>query len=197
MIKIIKYISIDILRNKFVLAYAFILAVISMSVFNLEDNTEKGILSILNVVLILVPLISIIFSTVYVYNSVEFIELLISQPIRRKSAWLSLFAGIGISISMAFAVGVGIPVIAFSCNSTGFLLVISGIVLSWVFVSVALLGAVLVRDKARGVGLAILMWLWFAIVFDGLILFILFQFSDYPLEKNYVGVDGFESDRFM
>ncbi len=188
MIKLIKYVSIDILRNKFVLAYAVILFVISMSVFNLEDNVEKGILSILNVVLILVPLICIIFSTVYIYNSSEFIELLVSQPVRRRTIWLSLFSGLGSSMSLAFLFGIGIPIGLYAFNSTGILLVTGGIILSWVFVSVAMLSSVLVRDKARGVGVAIILWLWFAIVFDGLVLFTLFQFSDYPLEKIMLGL---------
>jgi Cu-processing system permease protein len=44
------------------LGYTIFLLVISLSVFNLEDNAAKGLLNLLNVVLIIVPLISIIFS---------------------------------------------------------------------------------------------------------------------------------------
>jgi Cu-processing system permease protein len=46
-----------------------------------------------------------------------------------------------------------------------------------------MLASVGTRDKARGIGKAILAWLYFSILFDGLVLFILFQFADYPLEK--------------
>ncbi|HSC38361.1 MAG TPA: hypothetical protein VLD19_10830, partial [Chitinophagaceae bacterium] len=91
MIKIIKYVIVDILRNKIVLAYTAFLLAISLGVFNMEDNTSKGLLSLLNIVLIIVPLVSIIFSTIYVYNSAEFIELLVSQPLKRKNIWISLF----------------------------------------------------------------------------------------------------------
>ncbi len=44
------------------------------------------------------------------------------------------------------------------------------------------------RDKAKGIGVVILLWLYFSIIFDGLVLFVLFQFADYPLEKMMVGV---------
>src|SRR5215472_2680051 len=101
---------VDIIRNKIVLAYMIFLAAISLSVFNLEDNPSKGLLSLLNIILIIVPLVSIVFSTIYVYNSAEFIELLVSQPLQRKKIWLSLCAGLSVSLSIAFLVGVGLPV---------------------------------------------------------------------------------------
>jgi len=46
-----------------------------------------------------------------------------------------------------------------------------------------LLASVKTRDKAKGIGLAILLWFYFSIIFDGLVLFLLFQFEDYPMEK--------------
>ena len=87
--KIIKYVITDILRNKIVLVYTLFLLAASFSVFSLEDNSSKGLLSLLNIILIVVPLVSIIFSTIYMYNSAEFIELLLSQPLKRRSIWLS------------------------------------------------------------------------------------------------------------
>ena len=72
--KIIKYVIIDILRSKIVLAYTLLLLVISFSVFSLEGNSTKGLLSLLNLILFIVPLVSVIFSTIYMYNSTEFIE---------------------------------------------------------------------------------------------------------------------------
>ncbi len=63
-----------------------------------------------------------------------------------------------------------------------------GITLSVIFVAIALLAAVLTRDKAKGIGLSILLWLYFSLIYDGLVLFILFQFSDYPLEKAMVAL---------
>ena len=54
-----------------------------------------------------------------------------------------------------------------------------------------MLAAVIARDKAKGIGIVILLWLYFSIIFDGLVLFILFQFADYPLEKMMVGMTAF------
>jgi len=186
--KILKYVIIDILRNKIVLAYTIFLLAMSLSIFNLEDSSAKGILSLLNIVLIIVPMVSILFAAIYVYNSAEFLELLVSQPLKRKTIWLSLFAGLSFSLVLSFLIGVGIPVLLYEFSPTGITLLLSGILLTVIFVSLAMLAAVKIRDKARGIGAVILLWLYFSILFDGIVLFILFQFADYPMEKAMVGI---------
>lgn len=181
--KMVKYVVLDILRNKIVLAYTIFLLVISISVFNLEENSAKGILSLLNIVLIVVPLISIIFSTIYVYNSTEFIELLVSQPLKRTSILLSIFAGLSVSLLVAFFIGAGLPILLYDASATGLMMIAIGMVLTLVFVSLAVLASVITRDKAKGIGVSILLWFYFALIYDGIVLFLLFQFSDYPMEK--------------
>lgn len=189
--KIIKYVIADILRNKIVLAYTVFLLAISMSVFNLEDNMPKGLLTLLNVILIIIPLVSIIFSTIYVYNSSEFIELLVSQPLKRKVIWISLFAGLASSLSIAFFVGAGIPILIYAPTSIGVVMLGMGLLLSIIFVAIAMLAGVMTRDKAKGIGISILLWLYFSLLFDAMVLFMLFQFQDYPLEKLMVAITAF------
>jgi Cu-processing system permease protein len=185
--KIIKYVILDILRNRIVIAYMILLALLGFSMFNMNDSASKGLLGLMNVVLIIVPLVSIIFSSIYLYNSAEFIELLVSQPLRRINLWLSLFLGLSLSLGIAFLVGCGIPVLLFSADTTGLTLVGMGFMLTVIFVSIAMLATVAIRDKAKGTGVSILLWLYFTLLFDGLVLFLLFQFMDYPLEKAMIG----------
>jgi len=181
---------IDILRNKIMVAYTLFLLVISLGVFNLEDNSTKGLLSLLNIILIIVPLVSIMFSAIYVYNSAEFLELLVSQPLKRKTIWLSVFTGLATSLALAFFVGAGIPILLYEPTATGFMMLGTGLLLSVIFVAIAMLAAVKTRDKAKGIGVTILLWLYFSLLFDGLVLFLLFQFSDYPMEKFMVGISA-------
>lgn len=188
--KIIKYVTGDILRNKIVLVYTVILLIISLSVFGLEDNATKGLLSLLNIILLVVPLVSIIFSTIYVYNSAEFIELLVSQPLQRKTIWLSLYSGLAASLSIAFFVGAGIPLLIYHPNLLGLMMCMTGILLSIIFVGIAMFAAVKTRDKAKGIGMVIILWLYFSLLFDGLVLFLLFQFADYPLEKPMIAISA-------
>ena len=188
--KITGFVITDLLKNKIILIYTLVLAVFAWSVFSLEDNTAKGVLSLLNVILLTVPLVSIIFSNIYMYNSSEFIELLVSQPIQRKTIWLSLFTGLVVSMNMAFIIGVGIPVFIFVPDMTGLFIVITGMLITTIFISIAMLCSILSRDKARGIGIAIMTWLFLTLIYDGLVLFMMFQFSDYPIEKPMVIVSA-------
>jgi len=159
-----------------------------MTVYTMEDNYEKGLLSLLNIVLFVVPLMSIVFSGIYIYQSSEFINCLVSQPLQRKSIWGSLYVGLAGALSLAFFIGVGIPTFIYAFSYSGITLVGCGLVLSLIFVSIAMWTSVLIRDKSKGIGLSILLWLYFTLLFDALVLFILFQFADYPIEHGMVAL---------
>jgi Cu-processing system permease protein len=188
--RIIKFVILDILKNRIVLIYTLLLAVLSWSVFSLEDNSTKGLLSLLNIILLIVPLVAVIFSTIYQYNSAEFVELLLSQPIRREKIWWSLFAGLSVSMVLAFAIGAGIPLLIYEPSAVGWMMFGTGCLISMVFVAIAFLSSIISRDKAKGIGISIMLWLFFALLFDGLVLFLLFQFADYPIEKAMVGISA-------
>lgn len=165
------------------IAYTLFLLVISLSFFQMEANSGKAVLSLLNVVLIVVPLISLVFSTIHWYNSYEFIELMLTQPISRKKVLLSEFSGIASSLVTAFLIGVGLPVLIYNPDNIGLALIIVGTLLTLSFTSIAFLASVKSKDKSRGIGIALLLWFYFALIYDGLVLMILFSFSDYPMEK--------------
>lgn len=173
------------------MAYTILLALISWSTFSLEDNVDKGLLTILNIVLLTVPLVSVLFTTIYVYNSSEFIELLVSHPIKRSVIWKALFTGLSVSMVTAYIIGTGIPLLIFAGWGTALMMIAAGSLLSVIFVSIAFLSSILTRDKAKGIGISIMLWLYFALLFDALILFLFFQFSDYPIEKMVVMLSAF------
>ncbi|HMS50832.1 MAG TPA: ABC transporter permease subunit [Chitinophagales bacterium] len=188
--KALKYAALDILKNKIVIAYTVMLALFAWSAFSLEDNAAKGILTLLNIILLTVPLVSVLFSTIYVYNSSEFIELLVSQPIKRSKIWTALFIGLSLALVLAYIVGAGIPLLIFADLGTALMMIVAGSMLSIIFVAVAFLCSILTRDKAKGVGISLIVWLYFSLLFDGLVLFLFFQFADYPIEKIVVGLSA-------
>jgi Cu-processing system permease protein len=149
----------------------------------MEENPSKAVLSLLNIVLIVVPLISLVFSTINWYNSYEFIELMLTHPISRKKVILSEFIGTGTSLLTAFIIGVGLPILMYQPDNTGLSLILIGCLLTLVFTSIAFLSSVKSKDKSRGIGMALMLWFYFALIFDGLLMMILFAFSDYPMEK--------------
>lgn len=188
MLKIIKYVLKDIIRSRIVLAYAAFLLLAAFGLFNLGGEVSKGLIGLLSLVLIVVPLISLVFGTIHFYNSYEFIELLASQPLRRRTILLAEFAGVSAALCGALLLGVGLPVLIYAPDATGFTLVAAGMALTVIFNALAFLGAVFTRDKARGIGMAMLVWFYFALLHGGVMLFILFTFSEYPLEKATLGM---------
>lgn len=88
-----------------------------------------------------------------------------------------------LSLIIAFVLSSGIAFFLF-CDFYDFLTMsLGGILLSLIFLFPGFLVTVLSRDKARGIGLAIIFWLFFAMLYDALILFLVFQLSEYPIEK--------------
>ena len=188
MLRIVKYVLYDILQNRIVLGYTLFLFAVSFGLFNLSGDPTKGLVSLLNIVLIVAPLVSIVFATIHFYNASEFIELLAAQPIRRSVIVWSEFVGLAVAMTLSVLVGLGIPIALFAMNATGLTLLVVAAGLSVAFVSIALLASVLTRDKAKGIGVALLLWFYFALLYDALVLYLMFSFADYPLEKAMVAV---------
>ena len=179
---IAKIIFFDILKSKITFVYFIVLALVSWISFLLEDSLSKGLLTMTYIILFSVPLMALLYSTIYIYNSKEFITLLLSQPIKRGKLWSSLYTGVSSSLCLAFLLGAGIPIIIYSFNETGFLIIAMGIGITLVSVSLAFLIAVLTDDKSVGIGFSILCWLFFTLLYDAIMMFLLFQFSDYPID---------------
>jgi len=183
MIRIAKYVVYDILRNRFVLLYTVLLLLITLSMFSLDSDPGKSTLSLLNIVLLVVPLVSIIFTTIHFFNSYEFIELLLSQPVNRKTIYFAEYLSISTALSVAYLVGVALPLMLFNLSESTLYLIMAGLLLTFVFVALAFAASVSTRDKAKAIGIALLFWFYFSLIYDGLILYIIYSFSDYPLEK--------------
>lgn len=181
--RIVKYVLYDILQNRIVVGYTLFLLAVALGLFQLSDDPTKGMVSLLNVVLIVAPLVSIVFATIHFYNAYEFIELLAAQPLRRSTILWAEYIGLCVALSVAVLVGIGVPMGIFSADSTGFSLLAVALALTWVFVAVAFLASVATRDKAKGIGVALLLWFYFSLLYDALVLLLMFGLSDYPLEK--------------
>ena len=63
--------------------------------------------------------------------------------------------------------------------------------LTFIFVALAYNLALIFDDKIKGFGLAILAWLFFAVIYDGIFLIFMLIFDDYPLDKFALGATIF------
>ena len=186
--KILKYSFYDLMRSRWSYVYFVFYLLLGFTLLFLNNDLSKAVITLMNVIIILVPLIGTIFGVMYYYNSKEFTELLLAQPLNRSSIFLGQYLGVALSLSLSLVLGIGIPFVFYGLfKSTAIwdfsLLLISGTFLTFIFTSLAFNITLSNENKIKGFGYAILLWMLLAIVYDGVFLMSLIIFEDYPLDK--------------
>lgn len=176
------------MRSRWSYVYFAFYLLLGIVLLFLNNDLSKAVITLMNVIIVLVPLIGTIFGVMYYYNSKEFTELLLAQPLKRSSIFLGQYLGVAISLSMSLILGLGIPFVFYGLfKSTAIwdfsLLLITGTFLTFIFSALAFNIALSNENKIKGFGYAILLWLFLAIIYDGIFLMSLILFEDYPLDK--------------
>jgi Cu-processing system permease protein len=183
----------DLRRSRWVLGYVLCLLLLTEALLRFGGGGPRAVLSLMNVVLAVVPLVSVVFGTMYLYGSRDFIGLLLAQPVGRGPLFAGLYGGLAIPLAAGFLLGVGLPFIWDGAGQgalAGPLAVLlgAGTLVTLVFTAVAVLVSLRVGDRARGLGLAILLWVAATALYDALIVIVATAFSDYPLELPLIGL---------
>ena len=188
MFKIFKYSFADLVRSRWSYVYLIFYFLLTSVLLFLNNELSKAIITLMNIIIVFTPMISTIFGIMYFYNSREFTELLLAQPIKRSTIFIGQYLGISFSLSISLGVGLGIPFCLYGIfqseeiwNFTTLLIVAT--FLTFIFVALSINIGLMNTNKIKGFGYAILMWLFFAIIYDGLFLISLIYFEDYPLDK--------------
>jgi Cu-processing system permease protein len=178
----------DLTRSRWVLGYAAALWAITEALFLFGGTGEQVVLSLLNATLLLVPLVALVFGTAHVHASREFTELLLAQPLSRRSVFLGLFLGMALPLTGAFIGGIAIPM-ALHARGSGaplqslLLLAVAGSALSFTFSGIAMLVALGVDDRLRAMARALGAWFALTILYDGAVLAAVSLLGDWPLER--------------
>lgn len=191
--KILRTHARNVARSRWLLSYAAMLLLVTLLLVEFGGSGARALLSLVNVVLLLVPLMSVVFGTLYVYNAREFTELLLTQPVGRGAAYFGLAGGLIFPLVGAFLLGIGLPLGVLAVREPTVVaplavLLSVGALLVFVFTAFAVAVAVLVEDRAWGLGAALLVWLLCTVIYDGLILLVLATFRDRPLEAPVLGL---------
>lgn len=188
MLKILKYSFYDLVRSRWSYVYFLFYLLLGTVLLFLNNDLSKAVITLMNVIIVLVPLIGTIFGVMYFYNSREFTELLLAQPVKRSSIFLGQYFGVAFSLALSLVFGLGLPFTFYGIfNSNAIwdfsLLLITGAFLSLIFTALAFVIALANENKIKGFGYAILLWLFMAVIYDGLFLMSLIYFEEYPLDK--------------
>lgn len=186
MFKVFKYSFIDLARNRWTISYFLFFLLITSGFLFMSGNSIKTLASMMNIVILLIPLISLMFSLMYYYQVLEYIEILVCMPISRRSVWAGYWAGSCLALSLSFLLGAGLPVIFFADPSSAkawVTLLLLGCLLTILFASIAGWLALRFENRLKGFGIGLFIWLFLAVIYDGLFLAILLIFVNFPLEK--------------
>ncbi len=178
----------ELARGRWLLAYAVGLALIAEALFLFGGTGPQVVLSLLNATLLLVPLVALVFGTMHVYASREFIELLLAQPLSRGSVFVGLYLGLALALGGAFVAGIGVPLVLHGTATTASAsalatLAIGGLFLTATFAALAMVIALGTDDRLRGMSLALAAWFLLTIGYDGAVLVIVTLFGHWPLER--------------
>ncbi len=188
MLKILKYSFYDLMRSRWSYVYFLFYLLLGTVLLFLNNDLSKAVITLMNVIIIIVPLIGTIFGVMYYYSSKEFTELLLAQPIKRSSIFIGQYLGVALSLSMSLIIGLGLPFVFYGLFQSNAiwdfsLLLVTGAFLTLIFTALAFNIALYNENKIKGFGYAILLWLFLAVVYDGLFLMSLVLFESYPLDK--------------
>lgn len=185
--KILRYEAKNMARSKWLLTLAVLLFVVSEALFQFGGDPAKTVASLMNVILVIIPLMSVVLGTIFFYNSREFNELLLAQPIDRTSIYVGKLAGFTLALCAAFLLGTMPSFLIHAIQFKGYAakiatLLMVGCCFIVIFAAVSFYAATRFEDRIRGLGSTLLIWFLFAVIWDGLILLFVHVFQDYPYE---------------
>jgi len=180
-------------RNKWMVTFAGAFGALSLAVsyFGMVtvgavgiQNFTRTTASLLNLVLYLVPLVSLIMATLSFSGEKGTTELLFSQPISRGDILTGKLAGLFACTAGATCIGFGLAgvVIAARAGSEGSLhyaaFVGLALLLALVFLSLGSMIAILSANRVKAVGTALFLWFFFVVFYDLLAIGATFLFKE-------------------
>lgn len=169
------------IRNRWTLIFAVVFGalVVSISYFGLRAEGFSGMqsftrtsASILNLVLYLVPLVALMMGTLSFTGDKGAMELLYSQPVLRSEVQLGKLLGLFWSMALSTLIGftlAGAMIVAAN-GIAGLaryaLFVLLALVLSFVFLCLAVLVSTANQRKAKAFGVSLFLWFFFVLFYD-------------------------------
>lgn len=181
--KVLKFEFKNILRSRWIFGYTLVTLLITAGLNYLTSDKQKVMVSLALILPLLVPMVALTYSTLHWYYNERFTVLLLTQPISRRTVMLSRYFALAMALSLSVVIGLIIPFLLQGRWPDGLTLLAStAVILTFIFVGVALLIATLMDDRLKGIGLALGAWIYLNLIHDGLLLVLLVVFRESPME---------------
>lgn len=172
----------DLLRSRSLLIFAVLLCGASLGIIALGQGTEKSIASSLAMVQLVIPLFALLHTVSYIHQTHDFLEFCVTQPIHRATVVWGSFLAHSVGLIAAVILGVAIPILVAYPGPESLGLSVITVGLTLVFTALGHALALGSADKSRAIAWALINWVVFSAVLDGLLLLVLLNFDEYPLE---------------
>ena len=193
-VKVLRYELRDLRRSRWILGYALCLLLLTEALLRFGGGGPRAVLSLMNVVLVVVPLVSIVFG-----DDVPLRRRATSSSCCWRSRWAAARSSRGSTPAWprrspaAFVLGVGLPFLWGGAGDGSLagplaMLLAAGMLLTLVFTALALLVRLLFEDRAKGLGVAILVWLAATALYDAVLVLVATAFDDRSLELPLIGL---------
>ncbi len=190
--KVFRYSFLDLIRSRWTVVYFIFFTITSGGLLYLSGDSTKVLVSIMNVIILLVPLISMIYGLMYMYQVREYVEILLAQPISRRSIFSGYFLGLSAALSLSLLAGLLLPLLFYDpaqlLSAPWLIMALIATLLTVIFSALACWLVLLHENRLRGFGLGLFLWLLLAVIYDGVFLVILVAFENYPLENAALGL---------
>lgn len=109
LVKLIKYELYDLFKSKWTIGIFVFYSILTYGLLYFGKDPTKAIISHNNISLITLPLFSLLLSAVYFYNNKNFIEFILTQPVKRTYLFMSIFINLSLSLSIGYLFGSYLP----------------------------------------------------------------------------------------
>ncbi len=153
----------------------------------LSGDVTTAMASILDVVLIITPLVGLVLGTSRLHHARDVISLMLAQPVSRRRVFADLWWRGALPLALALAVGVIAPFLwqrQMTNAGSGLVLALAAAAAALVVLSQTLAMIIALRfdDRVRALGVALVIWLLAAILWDGIVLVVALLFAERPIE---------------
>ncbi|MCP5050813.1 MAG: ABC transporter permease subunit [bacterium] len=171
----------------------FFVICIAVSYFGLAGtqftSLRRTTISLLNLMLFILPLISMLIGAISIAGNRDSLEFFLSQPLKRREFFLGKYIGLATTllIWVVFGFGGSGLVLASKTGSRGLtdflILMVLSYLLSLAFLSISFLISAIVMEKSLTTLSVIVMWLWFTLFYDLVVIGLMRLIQELPVKS--------------
>lgn len=185
-----KYEFVSLCKSRWLWIYFGMFNIFLFALRYFSNDPQQLYVSTMNSVLFFHSVGLLLFSTLSWQNSSEFISLILTQPVSRGTVFLARLTSFYLCLGFFAAISLLIQMFT-SLDSSELLKVLSAqILIQIIFIGLGFLLAIRIQDRLKAMAMATGLVLLFCLVLDGFTLWIIINYSAYPLEKVILGLSS-------